>query len=196
MKDLIQNKFGRRSFLKLSATAGLLAMANRAIAGSSFLTPVSIDNPIKDMPNRDWEKIYRDMWAEDSNFIFLCVPNDTHNCLLKAHVKNDVVVRISPSYKFGEAVDQDGNKASHRWDPRCCNKGLVMARRTYSDRRPKGAMVRKGFKEWADAGYPRTGENGFPEKKYLQRGKEPFIKMPWDQAFTLCAKTFINIVQT
>ena len=195
MKELMNN-FGRRSFLKLSATAGLLAMGNRAFAASSFLTPVTVDNPLKDYPNRFWEEVYRNMYTTDSNFVFLCVPNDTHNCLLKAHIKNDVVVRISPSYKYGEAQDLDGNKASHRWDPRCCNKGLVLARRVYSDRRPKGAMVRKGFKEWADAGYPRNGENGFPEKKYLQRGKEPFIKLPWDEAYMLAAKTYHNIAVT
>ncbi|MDD5181437.1 MAG: molybdopterin-dependent oxidoreductase, partial [Gallionellaceae bacterium] len=195
MKEL-KNNFGRRSFLKLSATAGLLAMANRAFAASPFLTPVVVDNPLKAYPSRDWEKVYRDMYHEDSHFIFMCIPNDTHNCLLKAHVKNDVVVRISPSYGYGDAVDMDGRKASHRWDPRCCNKGIVLARRIYSDRRPKGAMVRKGFKEWADAGYPRNDPNGFPEKKYLQRGKEPFIKLPWDEAFMLAAKTLHNIAVT
>ena len=192
----LKNNFGRRSFLKLSATAGLLAMANRAFAASSFLTPVTVDNPLKAYPSRDWESVYRDMFKEDSHFMFMCIPNDTHNCLLKAHVKNDVVVRISPSYGYGEAVDQDGRKASHRWDPRCCNKGLVLARRVYSDRRPKGAMVRKGFKEWADAGYPRNGENGLVEKKYVNRGKEPFIKLPWDEAYMLAAKTLHNIAVT
>ena len=195
MNEVMHN-FGRRSFLKLSAAVGLLAMGNRAFAASTFLAPITVDNPLKAYPNRDWEKVYRDMFKEDSHFVFLCVPNDTHNCLLKAHVKNDVVIRISPSYQYGKAEDLDGNKASHRWDPRCCNKGLVLARRVYSDRRPKGAMVRKGFKEWADAGYPRNDPNGFPEKKYLQRGKESFIKLPWDEAFALCAKTFHNIATT
>ena len=195
MKELMNN-FGRRSFLKLSAAAGLLVMGNRAIAASPFLSPVIVDNPLMDYPSRDWEKVYRDMFHTDSEFVFLCVPNDTHNCLLKAHVKNDVVIRISPSYQFGKAEDQNGNKASHRWDPRCCNKGLVLARRVYSDRRPKGAMVRKGFKEWADAGFPRNDPNGFPEKKYLQRGKEPFIKLPWDEAFSLAARAFHNIATT
>ncbi len=192
----LKNNFGRRSFLKLSATAGLLAMGNRAFAVSSFLAPVTVDNPLAVYPSRGWEKVYRDMYQTDSDFIFLCVPNDTHNCLLKAHVKNDVVVRISPSYKFGEAEDQGGDKASHRWDPRCCNKGLVLARRVYSDRRPKGAMVRKGFKEWVDAGFPRNDPNGFPEQKYLQRGKEPFIKLPWDEAYALAAKAYLNIATT
>ncbi|RFC30938.1 MAG: Tat (twin-arginine translocation) pathway signal sequence, partial [Candidatus Nitrotoga sp. MKT] len=86
----IKNNIGRRSFLKLSATAGLAVMANNAFAASPFLKPYVVDNPLKSYPNRDWEKVYRDMFHVDSEFIFLCAPNDTHNCLLKAHVKNDV----------------------------------------------------------------------------------------------------------
>jgi nitrate reductase alpha subunit len=187
--------FGRRSFLKFSATAGILALSGQAFAAGKFLTPISVEDPLKFYPDRDWEKVYRDMYKMDSEFVFLCVPNDTHNCLLKAHVKNDIVIRISPSYGFGNAGDQMENKSTHRWDPRCCNKGLVLARRIYSDRRPKGAMVRKGFKEWADAGFPRT-ETGLPDKKYFQRGLEPFVKLPWDEAFELSAKAMINISTT
>ena len=125
----IKNNIGRRSFLKLSATAGLAVMANNAFAASPFLKPYVVDNPLKSYPNRDWEKVYRDMFHVDSEFIFLCAPNDTHNCLLKAHVKNDVVIRISPSYGYGDAEDMDGNRSSHRWEPRICNKGMVMASR-------------------------------------------------------------------
>ena len=192
----IKNNIGRRSFLKLSATAGLAVMANNAFAASPFLKPYVVDNPLKSYPNRDWEKVYRDMFHVDSEFIFLCAPNDTHNCLLKAHVKNDVVIRISPSYGYGDAEDMDGNRSSHRWEPRICNKGMVMNRKAYSDRRPKGAMVRTGFKAWADAGYPRTGANGFPDQKYLQRGKEPFIKLPWTEAYALAAGALENIART
>jgi len=49
-------------------------------------------------------------------------------------VKNGVVTRISPSYKYGEATDLYGNGATHRWDPRACQKGLGLARRLYGDR--------------------------------------------------------------
>lgn len=189
------SKINRRSFLKLAGTAGLAIIAENAFSATRFLKPVSVDNPIASYPDRDWEKVYRNMFKTDSNFVFLCVPNDTHNCLLKAHVKNDVVIRISPSYGFGKAKDQLGNMSSHRWDPRCCNKGLVLARRLYSDRRVKGAMVRKGFKEWVDAGFPRT-ETGLPDKKYFKRGQEPFVKLPWDEAFDLSAKAMANIATT
>ncbi len=188
-------KIGRRSFLKLAGTVGFAVIANDVFAATKFLKPVSVDNPLSSYPDRNWEKVYRNMYKADSDFVFLCVPNDTHNCLLRAYVKNDTVVRIGPSYGFGEAKDQLGNKASHRWDPRCCNKGLVLQRRLYSDRRVKGAMVRKGFKEWVEAGFPRT-ENGLPDSKYLMRGQEPFIKMPWDDAYEMAAKAMINIAQT
>ena len=55
------------------------------------------------------------------------------------------MTRIEPTYKFGEATDIYGLKASHRRDPRCCNKGLALMRRFYGDRRVKGPMVRTGF---------------------------------------------------
>ena len=96
-------KIERRSFLKLVGTAGLVMVAENVFAATKFLKPVSVDNPLASYPDRNWEKVYRNMYKPDSEFVFLCVPNDTHNCLLRAHVKNDTVVRISPSYGFGKA---------------------------------------------------------------------------------------------
>lgn len=186
---------GRRSFLKMAGSVGLALAAEDIFAATKFLKPVSVDNPLASYPDREWEKVYRNMFRPDDDFVFLCVPNDTHNCLLRAYVKNDTVVRIGPSYGFGEAADQLGNKASHRWDPRCCNRGVVLHRRLYSDRRVKGAMVRKGFMEWAEAGFPRT-DNGLPDGKYFQRGLEPFVKVPWEKAFETAAKAMINIAET
>ena len=119
-----------------------------------------MDNPLAAYPNRDWEHIYRDIYRTDTRFTFLCCPNDTHNCLLHAHVKNNVVVRIEPTYGYSKAQDLYGNKASSRWDPRCCQKGLVLARRFYGDRRVSGAFLRKGFKEWVDKGFPRDAVTG------------------------------------
>ena len=64
---------------------------------------MSIANPLAQMPDRGWERIYRDQFAEDGSFVFTCAPNDTHNCLLRAHLKNGVIVRISPTYGYGKA---------------------------------------------------------------------------------------------
>ena len=130
------------------------------LAQYRFLSPVRVANPLDAYPNRDWERLYRDIFRHDRTFIFLCAPNDTHNCLLRGFVKNNVMVRIEPTYGYGKATDLSGHRASPRWDPRCCQKGLVLGRRLYGDRRIKGAFVRKGFKQWVDDGFPRDPETG------------------------------------
>lgn len=110
-------------------------------------------------------------------------------------MKNGVVTRLGPSYRYGEAQDVYGNRASHRWDPRCCNKGLAMLRRLYGPRRVKYPSVRKGFWEWFQAGFPREADGRVPEK-YRQRGKEPFVKVPFEKACEIVAASIENIART
>ena len=74
---------------------------------------------------------------------------------MRGYVKNGVVTRIAPTYGYHKATDLDGNRASQRWDPRCCQKGLALVRRFYGDRRCKRPLVREGFKHWVDEGMPR-----------------------------------------
>jgi len=87
----------RRRFLQLAAMAGLgtVSTPGDLLAQYRFLDPVRVPNPLADYPNRDWERLYRDIFRHDRTFTFLCAPNDTHNCLLRAFVKNNVLVRIS-----------------------------------------------------------------------------------------------------
>jgi nitrate reductase alpha subunit len=177
----------RRSFLSaLGAGAGTLAASSSW--GFNFLEPVTVDNPLKLYPNRGWERIYRDLYAYDSTFTFTCAPNDTHNCLLRAYVRSGTVVRIGPTFGYGEAVDAGSGKASHRWDPRCCQKGLALVRRFYGERRCKYPLVRKGFYEWAKAGFPRDALTGKVDPRFLQRGKDPFVRLTWEDAFDLVAR--------
>lgn len=188
---------GRRKFLKGMAVVGALA-SSRTVFGAPirYFKPTHVDNPLAHYPNRDWEKTYRNIFSYDSSFVFLCAPNDTHNCLLKAFVKNGVVARIGPSYGYGKATDLYGNTASHRWDPRICQKGLALVRRFYGDRRVKAPMVRRGFKEWVEAGFPRDPATGSPNPKYFQRGKDKWLRVSWDDAYTFAAKAFENISKT
>ena len=150
-------------------------------------------NPIRQYPDRNWEKSYRDLWSPDSTFVFTCAPNDTHDCLLRAQVKNGVVVRINPTYGYGNAQDLHGNTASHRWDPRACQKGLALVRKFYGDRRVKSPMIRKGFKEWVDAGFPRDPDTGAAKMDTRRRGEDTWLKLGWDEAFQIAAKTYLNI---
>ncbi|MCS7465876.1 molybdopterin-dependent oxidoreductase [Stieleria sp. ICT_E10.1] len=189
----------RRQFLFQLTLAGAGAATVNSWAQDAVqnIEPLTIDNPLGSYPNRDWEQLYRDLYKSDSTFTFLCAPNDTHNCLLNAHIKNGVVTRISPTFGFSKATDLAGNKASPRWEPRVCQKGLALVRRFYGDRRCKRPLVRKGFKEWADAGFPRDPETGAVDAdRYLNRGRDPWVAVTWDEAFQYSAKAMKNIAET
>lgn len=189
----------RRSFLKTASGVGAGVLFSQTAAFGElfgFMQPLHVDSPLAGYPNRGWEKTFRDLYQADSTFHFLCAPNDTHNCLLTAYVKNGVVVRIGPSFGFGKAKDTDGNQASHRWDPRCCNKGLSLVRRFYGHRRVKEPMIRKGFKDWVDADFPRDGKTGKIPDQYLNRGQDPYEKVTWDQAYLYSARAIKNIAET
>jgi len=183
----------RRQFVGVAAGLGFSSVLFGGLP--SFAAGVE-DNPLARKVDRDWEQVYRDLFKADSTFNFLCAPNDTHNCLLTGYVKNGVLIRIGPSFGYGKAEDQNGNRPSARWDPRCCQKGLALTRRFYGDRRVRGPMVRKGFKEWAEAGFPRDPITGKPDKKYHRRAKEPFESVSWDEATGIVARAFENIATT
>ena len=188
----------RRQFLKWAAAAGFGAAANptELLAQYRYLTPVAVPNPLAAYPNRDWERMYRDIYRHDRSFVFMCCPNDTHNCLLNAFVKNNVVVRIEPTYGYGMAQDLSGHTASHRWDPRCCQKGLVLGRRFYGDRRVNGAFLRKGFKEWVDRGFPRDPVTGAPPPELMRRGWDSWVRVPHEVAYRYHAQALVNVVRT
>lgn len=183
-----------------SALFGLLtgtASPAQAMGGYRMVVPVpSGTNPLKEYPNRGWEHVYRDLYTPDSTYHYMCGPNDTHGCLLKASVKNGVVVYADPSFGYGKATDMYGNTASQRWDPRACISGLAYVRRAYSERRVKGCYVREGFKRWVDDGMPR-GADGLPPASYREgRGKESFVKTSHEAAAALAAKAFVDIART
>ncbi|WP_440765265.1 molybdopterin-dependent oxidoreductase [Natronorubrum sp. DTA7] len=151
-------------------------------------------NPFEEYPNQGWEEHYRDVWDRDDAYMLTCQPNDTHNCYLEASVKNGEITRLGPSMGFGDAEDLYGNQATSRWDPRVCNKGLAMIERFYSDRRVKAPMIREGFLEWYEDGFPRD-DNGSMPAEYAQRGEDDFIEVEHDEAYEIAAETFLEIAQ-
>lgn len=190
-------KVSRRNFLKWSLGGAVVTLGTLQLGYAlDGLTPaVSVDNPLLSYPNRDWEAVYRDIYKTDHSYHFMCTPNCTHNCLLRAEVKNDVVVRVAPSMRYNEATDIYGTKASQRWDPRICNKGTILPRRFHGDRRVKHPMVRRGFKEWAENGFPRD-EDGLPPAKYFRRGEDSFEAVTWEEASALAAKALYETAKT
>lgn len=191
----------RRDFLSMIpvAYAGvLLSTLPKEVLALQYIGPIDPTiNPLQTYPNRDWEKLYRDLYTPDLQYNYLCAPNDTHGCLLTASVKNEFVMYVDPSFGYNKVKDVYGNQASARWDPRACISGLAYVRRFYSDRRVKGAFVRKGFKQWVDDGFPREPETGKVPQKYVEgRGKEEFVKMSYEDASALVARAIIDIVKT
>ena len=186
----------RRSFLKATAAITGVALATDVLGLQGFKFVPEIKNPLEFYPSRDWEKIYRDQFRYDSSFTFLCAPNDTHNCLLRAYVRNGVIVRIGPTYGYNEARDLYGNKASARWEPRCCQKGLALGRRFYGDRRVQGVWVRKGFFDWVRANFPRDEKTGAPPQEYFHRGQDTWLKLSFEEAYGIVAQALVNIAQT
>jgi nitrate reductase alpha subunit len=177
----------RRHFLQscLASGASLLAASPKAWA----FEPVSIENPLGSYPNRDWEKIYLDQYRYDSTFTWVCGPNDTHMCRLRAFVRNGVMVRSEQNYDHERCGDLYGNHATKAWNPRGCPKGFTMQRRVYGPYRLKGPVVRKGWKEWADAGFPSLSDQPQLRTKYKfdDRGSDTFIRLSWEEVFKYLA---------
>ncbi len=179
----------RRRFLKTTLSGAALSLlgGSNALAMRLLQPAVGVGNPLKYYPERDWEKVYRDIFRPDRSYTFMCTPNCTHNCYLTAYVKNDVVVRLGPTQNYHKATDVYGNRASQRWDPRHCNKGIALVRKFYGDRRVKGPMVRRGFLEWVESGFPRD-EDGLPPAELFRRGEDTYIPLSWERAFEVAAK--------
>src|SRR5262249_49620692 len=153
----------RRDFLKAAlATGGSGLLAPRLWAFDA----VSVENPLGVYPSRDWEKVYRDQYRYDSSFTWVCAPNDTHMCRLRAFVRNGVIRRSEQNYDHDRCGDLYGNKATKAWNPRGCPKGYTMHRRVYGPYRLRGPVIRKGWKEWADAGFPSLSDHPDLREKY------------------------------
>ena len=186
----------RRDFLRIGGATVAATPATLALKRLAFLQPVdTIDNPLAFYPNRGWEDIYRDQYRIDYEFSWVCAPNDTHNCRMRAHVRNGVITRVEQAYDVSGYKDLYGNSATATWHPRGCLKGLAYARRVYSPNRIKHPVVRKGWKQWMDDGFPRLAD-GLPDRKYFQRGQDEWVQIPWDDAYNLVASGMIEIAKS
>ena len=98
----------RRRFLGFTS---VLAANPLDVLGS--LAPAQdIKNPLAHYPERGWEKIYLDQYRYDSSFTWICAPNDTHMCRMRAFVRNGVMIRSEQNYKHQGAGDLYGNRAT------------------------------------------------------------------------------------
>lgn len=181
----------RRDFLKMSGAVSGVALAN--YMRLQLLEPVNVQNPLADYPDRGWEKIYRNQYAYDSSFTYVCSPNDTHACRLRAFVRNGVILRSETNYDVGSYSDLYGNTATAHWHPRGCKKGQTFHRRVYGPHRLKGPIMRQGWKDWADDGYPYLDAANRDKYKFTSRGDDVMIPVSWEEAYRYIARGIIAI---
>jgi len=151
------------------------------------------ENPLAGSVDRAWEKIYRDQYRYDQTFDWVCSPNDTHACRVRAYMRNGIITRLGNTYDYQTYADLYGNKATANWNPRQCAKGYTFHRVIYGPYRLRHPIVRKGWKAWADAGFPElTPEN---KTKYMfdNRGQDEFVQISWEDAFNNIAKALAAI---
>ncbi len=179
----------RRHFLEALA-AGSAAGAFGARALGKLPSIVSVENPLGAYPTRDWEKVYRDQYHYDRTFTWVCAPNDTHMCRLRAFVRNGVLIRSKQNYDVDRYGDMYGNHATKSWHPRGCLKGYTFQRRVYGPNRLKGPVVRAGWKQWADDGFPSLSDNPALRGRYKfdDRGSDTFVRLNWKQAADYMAR--------
>lgn len=184
----------RRDFLRLSLAGGA-GVLTPSLWG---FDPVSVENPLGTYPNRGWEELYRDQYKVDNSFMWVCAPNDTHNCRMRAFVRNGVVLRSEQDYEGGTCGDLYGNTDTQHWNPRGCAKGFTQQRRLYGPFRLRQPMIRKGWKQWADDGFPSLSDDPKLRDKYKfnTRGTDTFVKANWDEIYKYHAKAVVAIAKT
>jgi len=186
----------RRDFLKTGLTAGaVLGLGQPTLALAALAPAVEVGNPLDVYPGRDWEKVYRDQYKYDSSFTWVCSPNCTHECRLRAFVRNGVFLRSEQNYDSQKVGDIMGNKATPMWNPRGCLNGFTYQRRVYGPYRLRYPMIRKGWKQWADDGFPELTPETKTKYKFDARGQDELLRATWDEAYTYAAKGMMAIAK-
>ncbi len=190
-------ELSRRRFLALLSAGAAAVIAPPRLLGA--LAPIpEIENPLEHYPQRDWEKIYLDQYRYDRTFTWVCAPNDTHMCRMRAFVRNGVMIRSEQNYDHDKCGDLYGNKATSAWNPRGCPKGFTFQRRVYGPYRLKGPVIRQGWKEWADDGFPSLSDDPSLRSKYRfdDRGNDAFIRVSWDEVSRYAAYGMAAVART
>ncbi len=190
-------ELSRRRFLEAVGVGGI-ALPGWRPAFSALAPLQGITNPLDHYPLRDWESIYRDQYHYDRTFTWICAPNDTHMCRLRAFVRNGVMIRAEQNYDHDRCGDLYGNTATKAWNPRGCLKGYTFHRRVYGPYRLKGPVIRAGWKQWADDRFPSLSDDPALRSKYKfdDRGSDTFVRVSWDEAARYTALGLMAIAST
>jgi nitrate reductase alpha subunit len=181
----------RRAFLEWLGAGAVVATSHVPLRALAAARPGA--NPLAGSVDRGWEGIYRDQYRYDRWFDWVCSPNDTHACRVRAYVRNGVVVRMGETYDYQNYADLYGNKATSNWNPRQCAKGYTFHRVLYGPYRLRHPIVRRGWKAWAEAGFPALTPELRARYLFDARGADEFVQVEWDVALDLIAKGLVAI---
>ena len=188
----------RREFLSLCAAGAGLSAAGPLrswLWAFAPADPTAVENPLAAYPARDWEEVYRDQYAYDRTFSWVCSPNDTHACRVKAYVRGDTIVRMGSEYRYQDYADLYGNRATANWNPRQCAKGYTFHRVVYAPYRLKYPLMRAGWKRWADDGFPYLTPELRTEYGFDARGSDRLLRVSWDEVFRYVAAAYEAIAR-
>ncbi len=188
-------EISRRDLLKGMGTAGALGALPSSLFAARDLAPLEVDNPLAHYPDRDWEKVYLDQYSYDGSFTYVCSPNDTHSCRIRAFTRNGVVIRTEQPYDVHRTADSYGNRATRAWNPRMCLKGMTFPRRVYGPHRLQYPLIRKGWKEWADDGFPELSAALRTKYRFDARGQDQLLRTSWDEASTYIARALVAVAK-
>ena len=153
------------------------------------------ENPLERSIARDWEEIYRDQYLYERTFDWVCSPNDTHACRARAYVRNGIVTRLGSTYDYQTYSDLYGNHATVNCNPRQCAKGYTFHRVLYGPYRLRHPIVRRGWKAWADAGFPELTAELRSQYKFDSRGEDEFVQISWEDAFHDIARALVAVAE-
>ena len=190
-----QDGIPRRRFLQWLGVGATASVLGAELSCTTFLEPTDDGNPLARHVGRDWETIYHDQYRYDSWFDWVCSPNDTHACRIRAYVRNGIVVRSGSTYDYQDYSDLYGNQATPNWNPRQCAKGYTFHRVLYGPYRLRHPIVRKGWKAWAEAGFPELTPELRTEYFFDRRGDDEFIQITWEDAFRDIARALDAIAR-
>ena len=192
-KETETSSLSRRDFLKWLGVGSGTAALTSTLPLNLLAAANPNENPLAGSINRNWEKIYRDQYKWDSSFDWVCSPNDTHACRVRAYVRNGIVTRMGATYDYQKYADLYGNKATVNWNPRQCAKGYTFQRVIYGPYRLRHPIVRKGWKAWVDAGFPELTPENRTRYMFDARGQDEFVQISWPDAFDSIAKALVAI---
>lgn len=190
-----KSQINRRQFLRWLGAGTGTAILNLNLPLKLLAAADPDINPLAGSVNRNWEEIYRDQYKYDSWFDWVCSPNDTHACRVRAYVRNGIVTRLGSTYDYQDYKDLYGNHATRNWNPRQCAKGYTFHRVIYGPYRLKHPIVRKGWLNWAEAGFPELTPELKSTYKFDSRGDDEFIQISWEDAFDKIAGALVAITK-